>query len=57
MGSDIQSIIIKVGTWQYPGKHDAEGAKSSTSGSQVVTRRVSLPTPTVTHFLQQSHTS
>jgi hypothetical protein len=26
------------------------------TGFQAVRRRVSLPTPTVTHFLQQSHT-
>jgi hypothetical protein len=26
-GSEVQSIIIKVGTWQHPGRHGAEGGK------------------------------
>jgi len=30
-GSEVQSIIIKVGTWQHPGRHGAGGAESSTS--------------------------
>jgi hypothetical protein len=37
MGSEVQFIIIKVGTWQCPDRHGAGGAKSSTSsfkGSQ-----------------------
>jgi hypothetical protein len=29
-GSEVQSIIIKVGTWQHLGRHGAGGAKSST---------------------------
>jgi hypothetical protein len=33
-GSDFQSIIIKVGAWQLPGRHGAWGAESSTSSSE-----------------------
>jgi hypothetical protein len=45
--------------------HGAGGAESSTSsseghqektGSCMVSRRISLPAPTMTHFFQQSHT-
>ena len=28
--SEVQSIIIKVGTWQHSGRHGAERAESST---------------------------
>ena len=30
-GSEVQSIIIKVGTWQHPGRQGAGGAESSDS--------------------------
>jgi hypothetical protein len=30
-GSEVQSVIIKVGAWQYPGRHGAGRAESSTS--------------------------
>jgi hypothetical protein len=33
-GSEVQSIIIKVGAWQYPGRHGAGRAESSTSSSK-----------------------
>jgi hypothetical protein len=33
-GSEVQSIIIKVGTWQQPGRHGSGGAESSTSSSE-----------------------
>jgi hypothetical protein len=33
-GSEGQSINIKVGAWQHPGRHGAAGAKSSTSWSE-----------------------
>jgi len=33
-GSEIQSIIIKVGWRQHPGRHGAGGAESSTSSSE-----------------------
>jgi hypothetical protein len=33
-GSEVQSIMVKVGTWQHPGKHGAGGAESSTSLSE-----------------------
>ena len=32
-GSEVQSIIIKAGTWQHPGRHGSGGAESSTSSS------------------------
>ena len=32
-GSEVQSIIIKAGVWQHPGRHGAE-AESSTSCSK-----------------------
>jgi hypothetical protein len=28
-GSEVQSIIIKTGTWQHPGKHGIGGAENS----------------------------
>jgi hypothetical protein len=63
-GSEVQSIIIKVRSWQNPGRHGAGGPESSTSyfeskqetGFQEA-RRVLKPTPTVTYLLQQGHTS
>jgi hypothetical protein len=33
-GLEVQSIIIKVGTWQYPGRHGTGGAESSMSSSK-----------------------
>jgi hypothetical protein len=30
-GSEVQSIVIKAGTWQHPSRHDVGGAESSTS--------------------------
>jgi hypothetical protein len=33
-GSEVQSIIIKVRTWQHPGRHDAGGAENSASLSK-----------------------
>jgi hypothetical protein len=33
-GSEIQSVIIKVGAWQHPGRHGAGEAKSSPSSSE-----------------------
>jgi hypothetical protein len=63
--SEGQSIIIKVGAWQHPGRPGIGRAKSSTScsegkwektGFQAVRTRVWKPTPTVTHLLQQGHT-
>jgi hypothetical protein len=32
--SEVQSIIIKVGAWQYSGRHDTGRAESSTSSSK-----------------------
>ena len=65
-GSEVQSIIFMAGTWQHPGRHAAGGAESSTScsegcqektGFQAARMRVSKPTPTVTHLLQQGYIS
>jgi hypothetical protein len=33
-GSEVHSIIIKVGAWQYPGRHGTGGAESSMSSSK-----------------------
>jgi hypothetical protein len=65
-GSKVQSITIKEGAWQDPGRYGAGGAEKSTSSSegclkktgfQEARTRVLKPMPTVTHFLQQSHAS
>jgi hypothetical protein len=32
-GSEIQSIIIKIGVWQHPGRHGTGVAEGSTSSS------------------------
>jgi hypothetical protein len=62
IGSEIQSIVIKVGAWQHLGRHGTGRAERSTSSSegllektvfQAARIRVSKPTLTVTHFLQQ----
>jgi hypothetical protein len=34
IGSEVQSIIIKVGTWQHPGRHGAGGVEGPTSSSE-----------------------
>jgi hypothetical protein len=39
-GSEVQSIIIKVGAWQYPGRHGAGRAESSTSSSKGYSARL-----------------
>jgi hypothetical protein len=65
-GSEVQSIIIKVGAWQHAGRHGARGAETSISSSEgkyemtgFQAARTSLlkPTPTITYLLQQGHTS
>jgi hypothetical protein len=33
-GSKVQSIIIKAGRWQHPGRHGADRVESSTSSSE-----------------------
>jgi hypothetical protein len=33
-GSEVQSIIIKAGTWHHAGRHGAGGNESSTSSSE-----------------------
>jgi hypothetical protein len=63
---DDQSIIIKVGAWQYPGRHGPGGAESPTYclegtkeklGFHPARMRVLKPKPTVAYLLQQNHTS
>jgi hypothetical protein len=63
-GSEVQSIIIKVGAWQCPSRHGAGGAESSIScskgkqentGFQGTGMRVLKPTLIMTHFLQQGY--
>jgi hypothetical protein len=34
IGSEDQSIIIKAGAWEHPGRHGAGRAESSTSSSE-----------------------
>ena len=34
-GSEVQSIIIKVGAWQYPGRHGTRGGERSTSSFDI----------------------
>jgi hypothetical protein len=64
-GSEVQSVIIKAGTWQHPGRHGAGRAESSSSlsegckqntGFQAARTRILKPTPTVPLILQQGHT-
>jgi hypothetical protein len=62
-GSEDQSITIKAGAWQHPGKHGAGGAESSIFiwcrrklTCQAARSRVSKPTPALTHYLQKGHT-
>jgi hypothetical protein len=38
-GSEVQTIIIKVGAWQRPGRHGEGGAESYTSSSEKAARR------------------
>ena len=33
-GSEAQSVIIKVRTWQYPGRHVSDRAENSTYSSE-----------------------
>jgi hypothetical protein len=65
-GSEVQSSNIKVGAWQHPGSQVQEEVRvlhlhpketKEHTGFQEARRRVSKPTPTVTHFIQQGHTS
>ena len=60
-GSEVQSIVIKAGAWQPPGRHgagEAEASAPSSKGNQEQTghpqaarRKISKPIPTVTYFL------
>ena len=65
-GSKVHSIIIKMGEWQCPDRPGAGVAENSTycsegkqgkTGFQADRTRVFKPTPTVTHLLQQGHSS
>jgi hypothetical protein len=61
----FRGLVIKVGVWQHPGRHDTGRAESFTSclkdklentGSHMARRKVSLPTLTETHFLLKGNT-
>jgi hypothetical protein len=63
-GSEVQSGIIKVGTWQHPGRYGTGGAESSTSssedcsqntGSQAAGMWVLKPTPPNSATLWAKH--
>ena len=65
-GSEVQSLIIKEGTWQHPGKHGVGEAESSTSlskdqeektGFKAARMKVLKYPTTVAYFLQEGHTS
>jgi hypothetical protein len=57
-------LLSRQEAWQHPGRHGAGRALSSdfikrkpgADCFQASRRKVSKPTPTVTHFLQQGHT-
>jgi hypothetical protein len=42
-GSELQSLIIKVGAWQPPGRYGARRAESSTSSSKCRQEKIVLP--------------
>jgi hypothetical protein len=59
-GSEVQSIIIKLGTWQHPGIVQEKLRVlhlhlQLLTGFQEARMRVVKPTPTVIHLLQQDH--
>jgi hypothetical protein len=39
-GSEVQSIIIKAGTWQHLGRQGTEGAENSTSSSKAASKKL-----------------
>jgi hypothetical protein len=64
-GSEVQSIIIKVGAWQSPGRHGTDRAESSIASSegcfwktefQIARSRVLKPMTTVAHLLEPTAT-
>jgi hypothetical protein len=72
IGSEVQSILIKVGAWQQPGRQDTGRVGSLTSCSEANRRRLSPMwlggglkaqphsdklLPTRPYLLQQGHTS
>jgi hypothetical protein len=60
-GSEVQFSIIKAGTWQYVVRDESSTSSSEDylwkTDFQAARVRVLKPTPTVTHLLQQGHTS
>jgi hypothetical protein len=65
-GSEVQSIIIKAGAWQPPGRHGSGRTESSISSSEGRYQKTGFraawmsilkPMLIVTHFLKQGHTS
>jgi hypothetical protein len=59
IGSEVQSIIFKVGALQNPVRHGAGGSegRQKNTGFQAARTRVLKPMPMVTHLLQQGNTS
>ena len=61
-GSEVQSIIIKVGAWQHPGRHGMGKLRDLHFHPKEARNRLCLPhwwsfkALTMTHFLQQGHT-
>jgi hypothetical protein len=61
IGSEVQTLNIKVGAWQYPGRHGAGRAESSKSSSKGCSWKTDfqgtrVKISTVTHLLQPGHT-
>jgi hypothetical protein len=50
-GSEVQSILIKLGTWQHPGRHVAEDESSTSSSEGCYHTHRDTPTPTRPHLL------
>jgi hypothetical protein len=55
-GSEVQSIVIKVGTWQHPGRHGAGGAESSTSSSKSCYQNTGFQAARMRVLKPQGHT-
>jgi hypothetical protein len=54
-GSEVQSILIKAE--KYGNAQAGSEGNHEKTGPHVARRGISKPTPTVTHFFQQGHTS
>jgi hypothetical protein len=52
-GSEVWSIITKVGTWHHSGRHVQEEQRVLHLHLKTARKKTLKPTPTVTHLLQQ----